>query len=86
MWQLPLTKLNVGVCKKLDVNATMGMIVQSFPGLTELELSGLEMRTLPEGIGNCAALQTLILYGCKQLQSLPEGLKVLKARGCKIYR
>ena len=49
MWQLPLTKFNVG-CKKLDVNATMDMIVQSFPGLTELGLAGLEMEALPEGV------------------------------------
>ena len=50
MWQLPLTKFNVGYCKKLDVNATMDMIVQSFPGLTELGLAGLEMEALPEGV------------------------------------
>ena len=50
MWQLPLTKFNVGCCKKLDVNATMDMIVQSFPGLTELGLAVLEMEALPEGV------------------------------------
>ena len=50
VWQLPLTKFDVGYCKKLDVNATMGMIVQSFPGLTELGLAGLEMEALPEGV------------------------------------
>ena len=50
VWQLPLTKFDVGFCKKLDVNATMDMIVQSFPGLTELGLSGLEMEALPEGV------------------------------------
>ena len=50
MWQLPLTKFNVGFCKKLDVNATMDMIVQSFPGLTELGLAGLQMEVLPEGV------------------------------------
>ena len=56
VWQLPLTKFNVGYCKKLDVNATMDMIVQSFPGLTELGLAGLEMEALPEGvIPKCAA-------------------------------
>ena len=48
--QLPLTKFDVGYCTKLDVNATMDMIVQSFPGLTELGLAGLKMRTLPEGV------------------------------------
>ena len=47
VWQLPLTKFNVGYC---NVNATMGMIVQSFPGLTELGLAGLEMEALPEGV------------------------------------
>ena len=50
VWQLPLTKFNVGFCKKLDVNATMEMIVQSFPGLTELRLFALEMEALPEGV------------------------------------
>ena len=50
VWQLPLTKFNVGFCTKLDVNATMGMIVQSFPGLTELGLAGLEMEARPEGV------------------------------------
>ena len=50
VWQLPLTNFSVGSCKKLDVNATMGMIVQSFPGLTDLGLSGLEMEALPEGV------------------------------------
>ena len=50
VWQLPLTKFDVGYCKKLDVNAAMGMIVQSFPGLTELGLAGLEMEALPEGV------------------------------------
>ena len=50
MWQLPLTKFNVSGCKQLDVNATMDMIVQSFPGLTELGLRGLEMEALPEGV------------------------------------
>ena len=50
MWQLPLTKFDVGQCTELDVNATMGMIVQSFPGLTELGLAGLELEALPEGV------------------------------------
>ena len=50
VWQLPLTKFDVGYCKELDVNATMGMIVQSFPGLTELGLRGLRMEALPEGV------------------------------------
>ena len=50
VWQLPLTKFDVGYCTKLDVNATMGMIIQSFPGLTSLGLRGLEMRTLPDGV------------------------------------
>ena len=48
--QLPLTKLDVSGCSELDVNATMDMIVQSFPGLTELGLAGLEMEALPEGV------------------------------------
>ena len=48
--QLPLTKLNISSCKKLDFNATMGMIIQSFPGLTDLGLAGLEMEALPEGV------------------------------------
>ena len=56
MWQLPLTKFDVGYCKKLDVNTTMDMIVQSFPGLTELGLKNLKMEALPEGvIPKCAA-------------------------------
>ena len=56
VWQLPLTKFNMGYCKKLDVNATMDMIVQSFPGLTELGLCGLAMEALPEGaIPKCDA-------------------------------
>ena len=50
VWQLPLTKFDVGFCKKLDVNATMGMIIQNFPGRTELRLAGLEMEALPEGV------------------------------------
>ena len=50
VWQLPLTKFNVGYCSFLDVNATMDMIVQSFPGLTELVLFGLKMEALPEGV------------------------------------
>ena len=50
MWQLPLTKFDVSYCKQLDVNRTMGMIVQSFPGLTELGLAGLKMEALPEGV------------------------------------
>ena len=50
VWQLPLTKFDVSYCQQLDVNATMGMIVQSFPGLTELGLAGLEMEALPEGV------------------------------------
>ena len=50
VWQLPLTKFDVGFCTKLDVDRTMGMIIQSFPGLTELGLSGLEMEALPEGV------------------------------------
>ena len=48
--QLPLTKLNIWGCKKLDFNATMDMIIQSFPGLTDLGLAGLEMEALPEGV------------------------------------
>ena len=50
VWQLPLTKLDVSECKKLDVKATLDMIVQSFPGLTELRLASLQMETLPEGV------------------------------------
>ena len=50
VWQLPLTKFDVSFCTKLDVNATMDMIVQSFPGLTELGLAGLKMEALPEGV------------------------------------
>ena len=50
VWQLPLTKFDVSGCKQLDVNATMGMIVQSFPGLTELRLCGLQMEALSEGV------------------------------------
>ena len=50
VWPLPLTKFNVGYCKKSDVNTTMDMVVQSFPGLTELGLAGLEMEALPEGV------------------------------------
>ena len=50
MWQLPLTKFDVSYCQKLDVNATMDMIVQSFPGLTELGLEQLQMEALPEGV------------------------------------
>ena len=48
--QLPLTKLEVSGNIYMDFNATMDMIVQSFPGLTELGLAGLEMEALPEGV------------------------------------
>jgi len=79
VWQLPLTKFDVGQCTKLDVNATMGMIVQSFPGLTELGLAGLKMEALPEGIGQCTALQTLVLNSCISLKSLPESKFCLRS-------
>jgi len=49
IWQLPLTKFNVGYCRQLDINTTMDMIVQSFPGLIELVLACLDMEALPEG-------------------------------------
>ena len=74
----------------------MDMTVQSFPGLIELGLAGLEMEALPEGewaiahrlrrgaaliliwlllvgIGGCKALETLNLWECRSLASLPEG-------------
>ena len=79
MWQLPLTKFNVGYCKKLDVNATMDMIVQSFPGLTELGLAGLEMEALPEGVIPKCCLKgfgvtdsALVTCSHRRLHSAPE--------------
>ena len=37
------------------------------------------LTSLPEGIGECVALQTLELHGCSSLRSLPEGLRKCKA-------
>merc|ERR1711904_203970 len=42
-----------------------------FSALTKLDFSDWKMQSLPASIGNCIALQTLICWGCKELQSLP---------------
>ena len=44
-----LKDLNLGFCKKLDMDATFALILKKFQGLTKLDLAGWEMTALPEG-------------------------------------
>ena len=68
-----LTKLFFGGCTKLDLGVIFDVIFK-FEGLTELDLSKLQMESLPEGFGQLTNLEKLDLYECMSLVSLPEGI------------
>merc|ERR1711934_682158 len=48
--------------------------IGSFQQLTVLNLSGCQIRSLPESIGNCTELNELILLSCDCLRQLPSSI------------
>ena len=68
-----LTKLSLAYCTELDRGVIFDVIFK-FQGLTELDLSGLQMESLPEGFGQLTNLTELNLRSCKSMVSLPEGI------------
>ena len=62
-----LQDLDLGCCKKLDINATLDLLIK-LPVLTKLGLSGLEMAALPDSESHHSVIFYFLIFDVRRLR------------------
>jgi len=85
LWQLDIRQVSLNGCKKLDMASTVNLIVLHFKNIEVLDIGDTDISVLPEGLGECAALQTIRVPSHFKGDNFPHDLRLkLEAQGCEI--